>query len=220
MPNCSAAAICGRASRPVGSARRTTTGSPKHVPGSAFPAGTPRRSGTSWRRSPRSPARHHARSPTNTSTPPASRCPSPTPAAGKNVAAVFHRLRLTLFHAGRLSTLRRPVSHPPVAVTGWATVAPGFAESAHRYVEQVTVSLRASTVKAIEHDLREFGTWLADTHPEVGSCADLHREHIEAFKTWLCTHPTPRTGAPLNRVSIKNALINLHCFFTRITEWG
>ena len=74
--------------------------------------------------------------------------------------------------------------------------------------------------RAIEHDLREFGTWLADTHPEVGSCADLHREHIEAFKTWLCTHPTPRTGAPLNRVSIKNALINLHCFFTRITEWG
>ncbi len=142
------------------------------------------------------------------------------PTAGKNVAAVFHRLRLTLFHAGRLSTLRRPVLHPPVAVTGWATVAPGFAESAHRYVEQVTVSLRASTVKAIEHDLREFGTWLADTHPEVGSCADLHREHIEAFKTWLCTHPTPRTGAPLNRVSIKNALINLHSFLTRITEWG
>ena len=45
----------------------------KHVPGSAFPAGTPRRSGTSWRRSPRSPARHRARSPTNISTPPASR---------------------------------------------------------------------------------------------------------------------------------------------------
>ena len=71
-----------------------------------------------------------------------------------------------------------------MSVTGWATVAPRFAESAHRYVEQVTVSLRPSTVKAIEHDLREFGTWLADTHPEVGSCADLRREHIEAFKTW------------------------------------
>jgi integrase/recombinase XerD len=142
------------------------------------------------------------------------------PTADKNVAAVFHRLRLTLFHAGRLTTLRRPVAHLPVSVTGWATVAPGFAESAHRYVEQVTVSLRPSTVKAIEHDLREFGTWLADTHPEVDSCADLHREHIEAFKTWLSTHPTPSTGKPLNRVSIKNALINLHCFFTRITEWG
>ena len=54
----------------------------------------------------------------------------------------------------------------------------------------------------------------------MGSCADLHREHIEAFKTWLSTHPAPSTGKPLNRVSIKNALINLHCFLTRITEWG
>ena len=53
------------------------------------------------------------------------------------------------------------------------------------------MSLRPNTVKHIEHDLRQFGTWLADTHPEVTSCADLHREHIEAFKTWLCTHPTP-----------------------------
>ena len=54
----------------------------------------------------------------------------------------------------------------------------------------------------------------------MGSCADLRREHIEAFKTWLSTHPAPSTGRPLNRVSIKNALINLHCFLTRITEWG
>ena len=27
------------------------------------------------------------------------------------------------------------------------------------------------------------------------------------------------TGKPLNRLSIKNRLINLHCFFDRITEW-
>ncbi|HZE16857.1 MAG TPA: site-specific integrase, partial [Mycobacterium sp.] len=45
-------------------------------------------------------------------------------------------------------------------------------------------------------------------------------EHIEAFKIWLSTHPRPSTGKPLNRVSIKDALINLHCFFTRIAEWG
>src|SRR4051812_16367443 len=28
------------------------------------------------------------------------------------------------------------------------------------------------------------------------------------------------TGKPLNRVSIRYSLINLHCFFDRITEWG
>ena len=99
------------------------------------------------------------------------------PSAGRTIAAVLHRLQLTLFHAGRLTTLRGPpTAKPPVSVTGWATVAPGFADTARRYVEQVTVSLRPSTVKHIEHDLRQFGTWLADTHPEVASCADLHRD--------------------------------------------
>ncbi len=142
-----------------------------------------------------------------------------TPSAGRTIAAVCHRLQLSLFHAGRLTTLRGPAYREPVSVTGWSTVAPGFAETARRYVEQVTVSLRPNTVKHIERDLRQFGTWLADTHPEVATCAELHREHIEAFKTWLATHPTAATGKPLNRVSIKNALINLHCFLTRITEW-
>ena len=142
------------------------------------------------------------------------------PTAGKNVAAVFHRLRLTLFHAGQISTLRPPTVKPPISVTGWATAAPGFAETAQRYVRQVALSLRPNTVRHIDLDLRRFGTWLADTHPGVTGCADLRREHIEAFKAWLSTHPTPSTGKPLNRVSIKDALINLHCFLTRIAEWG
>ena len=142
------------------------------------------------------------------------------PTAGKNVAAVFHRLRLTLFHAGQISTLRPPTVKPPASVTGWATAAPGFAETAQRYLRQVALSLRPNTVKHIDLDLRRFGTWLADTHPDVADCTDLRREHIEAFKVWLSTHPRPSTGRPLNRVSIKDALINLHCFLTRIAEWG
>ena len=141
-------------------------------------------------------------------------------AAGRNIASIFHRLQLTLFEAGRLSTTARPTRHPPVSVTGWDSVAPALAEVARRYVEQVTVSLRPNTVKHIEHDLRRFTTWITDTYPLVTSCADLERVHIEAFKTWLSTTPRSRTGKPLNRVSIKNSLINLHCFFDRITEWG
>jgi site-specific recombinase XerD len=142
------------------------------------------------------------------------------PTAGKNVAAVFHRLRLTLFHAGQICTLRPPTVKLPVSVTGWATAAPGFAETAQRYLEQVALSLRPNTVRHIDLDLRRFGTWLANTHPDVIGCADLRRKHIEEFKRWLSAHPTPSTGKPLNRVSIKDALINLHCFLTRIAEWG
>ena len=142
------------------------------------------------------------------------------PAAGRNLAGGFNQLQLTLFHAERLSTWKRPPPHQPVSVTGWSHVTPGIADTARRYLDQVTLSLRPNTVRHIEHDLRRFGTWLATNYSDVGNCTDLQREHIEAFKTWLSTTPTPRTGMPLNRVSIKNTLINLHCFFDRITEWG
>jgi len=80
------------------------------------------------------------------------------PSSGRHIAAIFHRLQLTLFHAGRLDSATRPACRPPVSVTGWAAVVPGIAEAAQRYVAQITLSLRPSTVKHIEHDLREFAT--------------------------------------------------------------
>lgn len=81
---------------------------------------------------------------------------------------------------------------------------------------QVTLSLRPSTVKCIERDLREFGTWLTLGYPALASCADLERHHIAAYKTWLVTTPSKSAGGkPLNRVSLKNALINQSALLLR-----
>jgi hypothetical protein len=124
-------------------------------------------------------------------------------ASGQNLTAVFHRLQLTLFHAGQLSGLMRPDRPESISVTGWTQVPAKFAATARRYLDQVEVSLRPNTVKHIEHDLRVFGTWLAATYPDITGCADLDRPHIEAFKQHLLTCPARRTGKPLNRVSIK-----------------
>ena len=140
------------------------------------------------------------------------------PEAGRNPAAVLHRLQATLFHDQVVDVVTRP-GHVPVRERGWAGVAGSYQEAAQRYVAQVSLSLRPSTVTAIERDLRFFGRWLATYHPDVVRLAQLHRVHLEAYKTHLATAPS-RTGAPLDRVSVKNILINLRCFFTRITEWG
>lgn len=142
------------------------------------------------------------------------------PHSGRNAASIFHRLRLTLFHAGSLDSHARPTRRAPVSVTGWAAVAAGFAETARRYLAQVDLSLRPSTVTHIEHDLREFGTWLALAHADIEDCAGLTRTHIEDYKVWLGAQHGRYTTKPLNRASIKNRLINLHCFFDRVTEWG
>ncbi len=141
------------------------------------------------------------------------------PAAGRNVRAILHRLQLTLFHDHKIDSLARPASKPSVTVTGWDPIAPLYRENAHRYIEQVRLSLRPSTVKHIEHSLRRFGTWLAEHHRDIGSCAQLERLHIEEFKTWISTTPSARTGKPLARTSVKEQLINLGCFFERSANW-
>ena len=142
------------------------------------------------------------------------------PEAGRNVRAVLHRLQLTLFHATKIDSLTRPASKPSVTVSGWAPIPQLYRDNAHRYIEQVRLSLSPSSVKHIEQHLRVFGTWLAEHHPGIGSCAELERDHIEDFKIWISTTPSARTGKPLARTSVKEQLINLGCFFERTTNWG
>jgi len=142
------------------------------------------------------------------------------PEAGRNVRAILHRLQLTLFHDNKIDSLARAVVKSPVSVTGWERITPRYRDNALRYVEQVRLSLRPATVRHIEQSLRMFGTWLAEHHPAIGSCADLERHHVEAFKSWLAAQPSRRTGKPLTRTSIKELLINLGCFFDRTSNWG
>ena len=142
------------------------------------------------------------------------------PEAGRNVRATLHRLQLRLFHAGKIDSLFRPASKPSVTVSGWDPIPQLYRDNAHRYIEQVRLSGRPSTVKHIEQHLRVFGTWLAERHREVRSCAELERGHIEDFKIWISTTPSARTGKPPARTSVKEQLINLGCFFERTTNWG
>ena len=142
------------------------------------------------------------------------------PSSGRNMSAIFTRLRLTLFNCGQLARPKRAVLKTPIIITGWAHAPLEFADTARRYLAQVELSLRPHTVKGISQALREFGAWLGHNRPEVNSCADLTRSHIEDYKSWLGARHGRYTGKPLNRVTIKNRLINLHCFFDRVTEWG
>lgn len=110
------------------------------------------------------------------------------PSSGRNMSAIFTRLRLTLFHCGHLNAPKRQSTKLPVAVSGWRQAPPEFTDTARRYVAQVELSLRPNTVKHIDQALREFGSWLGQNRPEVANCADLTRSHIEDYKSWLGAH--------------------------------
>jgi len=142
------------------------------------------------------------------------------PKAGHKLRSALVRLRATLFHAGMTDTpprLRKPNTGVARAAQ-WALVAPRLAETAHRYLAQIELSLRPSTVRIAEQALRELGVFLAREAPGVTRAGDIGRHHIEAYKSWLASRPRAG-GGTLHRHTIRGHLTTLRCFFDRITEW-
>ena len=144
------------------------------------------------------------------------------PTAGHKLRSALVRLRATLFHAGMTDTpprLHRPNTGVATAAA-WTRVAPTFAETARRYLAQIELSLRPSTVRDAERSLRELGLFLAEHAGEVHAVADITRDHIEAYKSWLATRPRHYGGGTLHRHTIRSRLTTLRCFCERISEWG
>ncbi|MQB01923.1 MAG: hypothetical protein GEU78_16895 [Actinobacteria bacterium] len=144
------------------------------------------------------------------------------PKAGQKLRTAVVRLGATLFHAGLVDVapqLRRPDRNDARAAE-WAATAPAVAATATRYLAQIELSLRGSTVAEAERSLREFASFLAREAPEVDGVADIRRHHIEAYKLWLAQRPRRIGGGTLHRHTIRARLLTLRCFFERITEWG
>lgn len=142
------------------------------------------------------------------------------PKAGHVLRSSLVRLRATLFHAGMSDTpprLHRPNTGQAITAQ-WATAAPVLVATANRYLAQIELSLRPSSVRIAEQALRELAVFLAREAPEVTCVADLRRHHIEAYKLWLATRPRAG-GGTLHRHTIRGHLGTLRCFFERISEW-
>ncbi|MGH8996445.1 MAG: tyrosine-type recombinase/integrase [Acidimicrobiales bacterium] len=144
------------------------------------------------------------------------------PGAGLHLRTALVRLRATLFHAGITDQPPRLVRPDRTGERSaeWAAMGAAYAATARRYVAQIELSLRPSTVRDAERSLRELGTFLAGHAPEVFGVADIRRSHIEAYKTWLAGRPKLIGSGTLHRHTIRSRLLTLRCFFERVTEWG
>ena len=101
-----------------------------------------------------------------------------------------------------------------------AAVSPVLAATMLRYLDQIAVSLRPSSVTAANGILREFAGFLITDFPEIGGLADVNREHVEAFKRHLATRLSRnKTGHTLTPQRIRIVLGTLRTFFERVSEW-
>ena len=126
----------------------------------------------------------------------------------------------TLFHAGVMDTPPRR-RHPDKAAqraAAWASTPPRLAATLLGYIEQMRLSLRASTMVRVEGVLREFAGWVSREAPDVACVADLRRAHIEAYKLHLATRPSARGGRL--KTGLAEQMGCLRSCFDRLTEWN
>ena len=131
-------------------------------------------------------------------------------------------LDAVMFHRGQAPAPRRRRSSNPGHEIAWDTVAaqaPQLAATMRRYLSQITISLRPGSVALIDTTLRQLAGLLITTHPDVTVVADIRRDHIEAYRTWLAARPGYRGQPHLSKTTIGMRMSHLLGFFTRLAEW-
>ena len=99
-------------------------------------------------------------------------------------------------------------------------VSPVLAGTMLRYLDQVAVSLRPSSVVAANGILREFAGFLTTEFADINGLVDVDRHHVEAFKRHLGTRLSRNdTGRTLSPTRIRIVLGTLRTFFERVSEW-
>jgi integrase len=143
--------------------------------------------------------------------------------APKSLTTPLFGLDAVMFHRGQAP---RPVPRAPwrarsVPETGWdqiAAQAPVLAATMHRYLDQLRVSLRASSVACIEITLRQLAGHLVATS-DVTTVAGIQRVHIEAYKRWLAGRGGYRKNTQVSKTTIGMRMGHLSAFFNRTIEW-
>jgi len=143
--------------------------------------------------------------------------------APKSLTTPLFGLDAVMFHRGQAP---RPVPRAPwrarsVPEIGWDQIverAPVMAATMHRYLDQLKISLRASSVASVEITLRQLAGRLVATS-EVRTVARIDRGHIEAYKTWLAARGGYRKNTQLSKTTIGMRMGHLSAFFNRIIEW-
>jgi integrase len=103
----------------------------------------------------------------------------------------------------------------------WAEIAdraPQMVLTMNRFLDQLAVSARPSTVDAYSLTLRFFAGRVTAADPTCVRVASIGRGHLEDYKCWLAERPGKKTPK-LTTTTIRHSLGLLRTFFERIIDW-
>ena len=141
----------------------------------------------------------------------------------KSLRTPLFGLNAVMFHRGQAPrpVPRRPWAARSVPEIGWEVIvgrAPVLAGTMQRYLGQLRISLRASSVACVETTLRQFAGHVV-THSDVNTVAGIDRTAVETYKTWLAARGGYRNNSQVSKTTIGMRMGHLSAFFHRIIEW-
>ncbi len=142
------------------------------------------------------------------------------PSPPRNLNTRLYGAEATLYHGGVIEgpLRKRMPDRSTERAREWVTVPPRLAKTLQGYVEQMSLSLRPSSMRHVERVLREFALWLTGQAPEVEAVADLRRAHIERYKRYLAELPN-RRGQRSSKRTLAAQLSTLRVCLERLGEW-
>jgi len=96
---------------------------------------------------------------------------------------------------------------------------PQLTATSRRYLEQISISLSASSVRVADQTLRGFCTSLASRHPNVSTFAQVGRPEIEDYNKHLVSRPGQKSDTTATANTVRQRLGCVRTFFDRIIEW-
>jgi len=129
----------------------------------------------------------------------------------------LHLLHVVLYHRGVSPVEPRKVvpshaEHPVVRPRMEALMA--------RYLALRGLTDRPATIARLAVAARSFIAWIAATHPEVESFAEVTRPQVLAYALSLDAVTVPRTGLPLAAATKVRYLSGLSVFLRDVSAWG
>ena len=106
---------------------------------------------------------------------------------------------------------------PEISWDQIAARAPQMAATMKAYLDQISVSQRATSVGAASLALRHLAAYLVVTEPDCSSVASITRSHIEGYKLALAARPGQK--GTISKTTIRHNLGMVRTFFERIIDW-
>ena len=126
-----------------------------------------------------------------------------------------------LFHLGIVAQLPPYGQGPKSFEVRMADVSPVLRPAFVAYLERKTGTCHAKTVTGLATRLAHFGRFLSDVDPELGSLAELDRQHhIEPYLNWVAEALSSQNDEPITRADHARRVLALSSFLSDITEWG